>query len=119
MERTEQANGGLSEFRWAVGNKRTYAVADLHHADGGEVANARAQAGAADVERFGKFAFRRDFVSRLQSAVFNLGPDVVDHLLGKLRIDCLGFHRNRTRLMKCAELFRTLRLAPENGVFAN
>jgi hypothetical protein len=44
---------------------------------------------------------------------------VVDHLLGKLRIDCLGFHRNRTRLMKCAELFRTLRLAPENGVFAN
>jgi hypothetical protein len=42
---------------------------------------------------------------------------VVNHLLGELRIDCLGFHRDLTRLMKCAELFRTLRLALENDVF--
>ena len=79
VQRAHQAERGLAKLGRAVGDEGADAVADLHHTHGSEIADAGAQAGAADLERPGELALRRNFVARLQGPVLDEGTDVVNH----------------------------------------
>ena len=86
VQRAQQAERGLAELWWPVRDECTHAVPDIHHAHRGEVADAGAQAGAADAQLLRELPLRRDLVAVLQAAGFDQGPDVVDHSHGHMRI---------------------------------
>ncbi len=65
VQRTEQTEGGFAEFRRAVGDEGADAVADVHNAHGREIADACAEAGAADAQLAGKLALRRNAIAGL------------------------------------------------------
>src|SRR5579863_7580797 len=70
----------FAEFRGPVGDKCANAMANLHHAHGREISYSGAQTGATDFKLPCEFALGRNFVSGLQSSVFNERADVVNHL---------------------------------------
>ena len=80
VQRAHQAERCLAKLGRAVGDKGSNAMADLHHAHGREVSDAGAQAGAADFERAGELALRRNFVAGLQRSILDEGTDVVNHM---------------------------------------
>ena len=89
-------------------------MADIHDAHGGEVADAGAEAGAADAQLAGELALRGNAVSGLQFAGFDQAADVVDHPHGHVGV---GFRYSRLDLRAAvrghsvphSEIYSTLR----------
>jgi hypothetical protein len=79
VERTEQAQRGFPDFGRPIRDKGADSATHFHDAHRSEVANAGAQAGAADVQLAGKFPLRRDPVAGLQIARLDQAADVVNH----------------------------------------
>jgi len=112
VKRAEQTERSFSKLGGPVRDESTHAMAYFHDAEGCQITDTCPEAGTADIQRLGKLALGRNFVSGLQCAVFNFCPNVIDHLLGSLTIKNFRFHEGSIRYMRFAELFRTLRLAP-------
>src|SRR6185312_7080386 len=86
MQRSHEPHGGFTNFGRPISDKCSDAVAHLHHADGGEIADAGAQAGSADLELVRKLPLRWDLIAGLERTTFEHGTDVVDHLHGQMSL---------------------------------
>ena len=100
VERAHEAERGFADVGRSIGYEGADAVANLHDAHGGEIADAGAEAGAADLEVAGELALGREFVAGLERATFNQGANVVDHLHGSVRFGHFRFNpRHRMHLL--------------------
>src|ERR1700733_11790138 len=66
VEGAEEVEGRLSDLGGPIGDEGADTRANVHHSHGREIANAGTQAGSADAQPSGKFAFGRYTIAGLQ-----------------------------------------------------
>lgn len=91
VEGAEEREGGLAQFGRAVGDKGADAVANIENAHGDEIADAGAEAGAADAELAREFALGRDAAAGLQRSGLDQGTDVMNDAHGHVGVGIGGF----------------------------
>src|ERR1039458_3326541 len=105
MKGSHKAKVRFGEFGWPIGDEGSHSVPHLHDAHGRQIANSRAQTGAADLERPCKLPFRWYFVTGLESAILNQSAHVVNHMHRSMGIDDILFlpHSRKTILLNPAK----------------